>query len=76
MKVIQPQSPFLLVRRLGGASKEDDGRVAMGMEVAYSITFKPETPDDFSFDLVVCTEREKFVVPIVAVGKPRLRLAN
>lgn len=43
-------------------------RVAPGMEVSYVIRFSPEAKIDYSYDLMVVTEREKFVVPIRAVG--------
>jgi hydrocephalus-inducing protein len=43
-------------------------RVAPGMEISYVIKFSPEAKTDYSYDLMVVTEREKFVVPIRAVG--------
>ncbi len=43
-------------------------RVAPGMETSYVIRFSPEAKTDYSYDLMVVTEREKFVVPIRAVG--------
>lgn len=49
-----------------GAAAED--KVASGMEVAYSITYTPENTDHFHYDLVVCTEREKFLVPCTVTG--------
>ena len=39
------------------------------MEVAYSVSFTPTSHDDFRCNLVVCTEREKYVVPVVALGR-------
>jgi hydrocephalus-inducing protein len=39
------------------------------MEIQYIIRFSPEAKIDYSYDLVVVTEREKFVVPILAIGK-------
>jgi hydrocephalus-inducing protein len=44
-------------------------KVAPGMEITFIIRFSPEAKIDYSYDLVVVTEREKFVVPIVAIGK-------
>ena len=38
------------------------------MEISYVIRFSPETKTDYSYDLMVVTEREKFIVPIRAVG--------
>jgi hydrocephalus-inducing protein len=43
-------------------------RVAPGMEVSYTVRFSPEAKIDYSFDLTVVTERERFIVPIRAVG--------
>ena len=43
-------------------------RVAPGMEISYVIKFSPEAKIDYSYDLMIVTEREKFVVPIRAVG--------
>lgn len=43
-------------------------RVAPGMEISFVIKFSPEAKIDYSYDLMVVTEREKFVVPIRAVG--------
>jgi hydrocephalus-inducing protein len=43
-------------------------RVAPGMEVSYVVRFSPEAKIDYSYDLIVVTEREKFIVPIRAVG--------
>lgn len=43
-------------------------RVAPGMEISYTIKFSPEAKIDYSYDLMIVTEREKFVVPIRAVG--------
>jgi hydrocephalus-inducing protein len=38
------------------------------MEVQYTIRFSPEAKIDYAYDLTVVTEREKFIVPIRAVG--------
>ncbi|GMH35419.1 hypothetical protein BSKO_03287 [Bryopsis sp. KO-2023] len=53
----------------GGEVLEKSSKLAMGMSVEYKITFKPESYDDYFYELVVCTEREKFIVPITAVGR-------
>jgi hydrocephalus-inducing protein len=61
-------SPYFSVRRVLAAGAKEDTKVATGMEVAFVVTFRPESRDDYACDLVVCTEREKFVVPVMAVG--------
>jgi hydrocephalus-inducing protein len=49
------------------------GKVAPGMEVAFKVRFVPVDTEDYRCDLVVATERERFVVPIKCVGnKPAL----
>ena len=49
------------------------GKVAPGMEVAFKVRFVPTDTEDYALDLVVATERERFVVPIRCVGdKPAL----
>lgn len=40
----------------------------MGMCAYYEILFKPEAHEDYLYDLIICTEREKFIVPVTAVG--------
>lgn len=66
VKVLQPDTPLLQVRRVKGIAAED--KVASGMEVAYSVTYTPENADQFHYDLVICTEREKFLVPCTVAG--------
>lgn len=73
VKVVPPDSRFFSVQRVAAPGavpgREDGGsKVACGMEVVYSVTFRPETSDDYGCELVVCTEREKFVVPVLARG--------
>jgi len=43
-------------------------KVAPGMEISYIVKFSPEAKSDYAYDLVVLTEREKFVLPIRAIG--------
>lgn len=38
------------------------------MEISYVVKFSPETKQDYSYDLMIVTEREKFIVPIRAIG--------
>lgn len=50
------------------AGKDESSKVAAGMEVSFVVTFRPESTEDYAYNLVVCTEREKFVVPVIAAG--------
>lgn len=38
------------------------------MEVCYVVTFKPQEVRAYAAELVVVTEREKFIVPVGALG--------
>ena len=54
-----------------GASEDIDMlscKVAPGMEITYIVKFYPEAKSDYAYDLMVITEREKFIVPIRAMG--------
>ena len=44
------------------------GKVAAGMDVTFTVQFSPDDNKDYSEDLVCVTDREKFVVPVRAVG--------
>ncbi|KAH6588049.1 hypothetical protein BASA50_010912 [Batrachochytrium salamandrivorans] len=44
------------------------GKVAPGMGVSFIVKFKPEENIDYSHSLVCVTEREKFILPIKAMG--------
>lgn len=83
MKIIPPDSKLFQVcpskknglkikgsRRISKPADTDNMscKVAPGMEISYIIKFSPETKMDYSYDLMVVTEREKFIVPIRAVG--------
>jgi hydrocephalus-inducing protein len=43
-------------------------KVAPGMEVLYTLTFKPESSGDYHCDIICTTEREQFVIPVRARG--------
>jgi hydrocephalus-inducing protein len=44
-------------------------KVAAGMETKFVVRFSPEAKIDYKYELIVVTEREKFIVPIMAIGK-------
>eukprot|EP00775_Hariotina_reticulata_P008964 gene8964-9139_t len=56
------------VQRLYMAGQVEGSKVAAGMEAIYNVTFKPESIDSYEQQLVVKTEREQFLVPLLAVG--------
>jgi hydrocephalus-inducing protein len=39
------------------------------MAIYYVVKFSPEAKINYKYNLKVVTEREKFIIPIVAVGK-------
>ena len=47
---------------------EWNSKVAPGMEVAFLVKFAPDSMRDYQCDLVCMTEREKFAIPLVAIG--------
>ncbi|KAI5082267.1 hypothetical protein GOP47_0002010 [Adiantum capillus-veneris] len=44
-------------------------KVACGMKVTYIVTFCPESDEDYQSELVVVTDREKFIVPVKCFGR-------
>ncbi|MCO5608439.1 hypothetical protein L7F22_062649 [Adiantum nelumboides] len=46
-------------------------KVACGMKVTYIVTFCPESDEDYQSELVVVTDREKFIVPVRCFGRKR-----
>ena len=88
IKIEDPKNRHFTVRRMRGAKGErlveekggpggrpgdGVGKIAPGMEVAFKVVFAPSDKGDYAVDLVVATEREKFIVPVRCVGnKPAL----
>eukprot|EP00937_MAST-01D_sp_MAST-1D-sp2_P000047 g47.t1 len=71
IKILPPESPFFEISAPRSARRNQpllDGKVAAGMEVCYTVTFKPQEKREYKLELVCSTEREKFVVPISAPG--------
>lgn len=70
VKILQPDSTFFKVLPGKGRKPDQtDNKVAPGMEVSYIVRFTPDQQvEDYSYDLVVITERERFIVPIRATG--------
>ncbi len=75
IKLVQPESAFfeMSAPRLPSGEPLRNSAIAAGMEVYFMVIFKPQEVRDYSWDLVCCTEREKFLVPIRAIGmRPRV----
>lgn len=78
IRIIQPESRLFQVYPYGseeGLRKNPEkifssgSKVAPGLEVTFIIKFSPEAKIDYRYDLEITTEREKFIVPVIAVGK-------
>jgi len=67
MKILPIDYPYISIRGMNSESLYSD-KVAPGMEVQYIVTFIPEENVDYKYNLVCITEREKFTVPIIAIG--------
>lgn len=69
VKVTPPDSSYFEVLPGRGRKKSTAGdKVAPGMEISYTIRFKPEVRVNYCYDLLVVTEREEFTIPIRATG--------
>ncbi|XP_065519813.1 hydrocephalus-inducing protein homolog, partial [Lathamus discolor] len=64
LNVILGNSPYF---ELISPSNEDY-KVAPGMSSTYRILFRPDEDKDYFDELIIITEREKFFVPIRAIG--------
>ena len=72
VKIIQPDSKLfqIVLPSDNKTGKIEAGtKVAAGMETKFVVKFSPEAKIDYKYELIVVTEREKFIVPIVAIGK-------
>jgi hydrocephalus-inducing protein len=79
VKIMQPETNLFKICSVNEASREETekylgvgNKVAPGLEISFLVRFSPETKNDYMHELVVVTEREKFVVPIYAIGKKAL----
>ena len=78
IKLMPCDSPYFSVSapkpmKLKNAKGSSDSKIAAGMEVSIKITFKPREKKSYVYRLICMTEREKFVIPLLAHGtKPCL----
>jgi hydrocephalus-inducing protein len=64
LKLLQSESPYFEIV----APENAGAKVAPGMELTYKVVFQPNGVRDYADEIVCLTEREKFVIPIRAVG--------
>ncbi|RLN87341.1 hypothetical protein BBJ28_00008070 [Nothophytophthora sp. Chile5] len=76
LKIEPPRSPVFHVRPWdataidkSGKPERLDGKVAAGMQLAFALEFSPQEVTDYAIDLVCCTERERFLVPVRVRGR-------
>ena len=62
------KSPFFSAVQVRRRDSHGSSKIAAGMEACFSISFRPQSEEDCSCDVVVVTEREKFLVPVRAFG--------
>ena len=79
VKIMQPETNLFKICPFNEKSREETekylnvgNKVAPGLEISFLIRFSPETKNDYMHELVIVTEREKFVVPIYAIGEKAL----
>ncbi|XP_057292027.1 hydrocephalus-inducing protein-like [Hydractinia symbiolongicarpus] len=64
VKVVQAESPYFKI-----ISPPDVGhKVAPGMDIIFVIQFTPDQKKDYNHEVICITEREKFLVPVKAIG--------
>jgi len=70
VKILHPDSPYFEV----SAARDPKGNelkqstIGAGMECCFIVKFKPQENREYKCDLVCRTEREKFVIPVYAMG--------
>eukprot|EP01031_Cornospumella_fuschlensis_P035773 gene35773-43390_t len=79
MRVVKPDTPFFEISAPTTLADEPlkQSKIAPGMEICFVVTFKPQEIREYAWDLVCSTEREKFIVPLRAIGyRPLLTLPD
>lgn len=52
-------------------------KVAPGMEAQFTVVFRPPESRDYEYDVMFCTDRESFKVPVRALGaRPKLQVPD
>jgi hydrocephalus-inducing protein len=64
VKVTQVDTPYFKIITSADAHQ----KVGPGLPVIYKIQFLPEENKDYNHELIITTEREKFIIPIRCIG--------
>jgi hypothetical protein len=67
LRLEQSTSAFFSIQGWKNSSLSSE-KIATGMDVSYIVKFTPHELIDYSLNVVCVTEREKFIVPIRAIG--------
>jgi hypothetical protein len=70
IKVLPPDTPYFSIRRSIQPGKDEGSKIAAGMEIAFSVAFRPESTEDYAYNLV---STEAFYVMCVS-RSTRLRV--
>lgn len=79
IKLLKPDTPYFDISAPQTLSGEPlkQSKVAPGMEICFIVTFRPQEVREYSWDLICCTERENFIVPLRAIGfRPLLTMPD
>ena len=68
VKVEPTKSPFFSAVPVMRDRNTGSSKIAAGMEACFTVRFKPQSEEDCACDIVIVTEREKFLVPVRAYG--------
>ncbi|KAG2522693.1 hypothetical protein BBO99_00005426 [Phytophthora kernoviae] len=76
LKIEPLRSPVFTVRpwdagnkNVAGKPQRLHGKVAAGMELVFVLEFSPQEVADYAVDLVCCTDRERFLLPVRVRGR-------
>lgn len=61
-------SSFFRVQRVPAPKQAEGSKIAAGIEAVFRVTFSPDSRGSYEQQLVVATDRERFLVPVLAVG--------
>nr|CCA18905.1 PREDICTED: similar to hydrocephalus inducing putati [Albugo laibachii Nc14] len=72
LRIEQMASPFFKVLPCSSNKHKNTlitGKVAAGMEICFILEFYPKEVTEYQTEVICCTEREKFAIPIFTKGK-------
>jgi len=66
VKISYPKSTVFSIKPYSRPHLESNSgnKVASGMDIAWIVRFNPDAKQDYSFEITVHTEREKFILAV------------